>query len=315
MPRSHLVQSATAVAQQVDQRHAFGIEQLEGEPDALGRILDPSEGIGDVPEQVFALAQVAVLIAKGKAHLRKRVLGLAGALGGLGGTTDEALQRHVERLLLDAGRLGGEAQLLQRLDPDPDLVRGLADRVGRGNRAIHERGEAANRGHASERAAERADAGAQQLRLAAQVFEPARSFAARALDALQALLAALADRHQLGLDRAAALDRQADCIRLCASGHRSVQLLRSGVRDGARLRGRLSQAAGPISVRTRTTSRREFIARNSQERHFSRTPGWPQERCGSQSKHRNKPGGSLRAEPALVTARHPALGRGSPGAT
>jgi hypothetical protein len=113
---------------------------------------------------------VAVLIAKGNAHLRKRVLGLAGALGGLGGTTDEALQRHVERLLLDAGRLGGEAQLLQRLDPDPDFVRGLADRVGRGNRAVHERGEAANRGHAGERAAERADAGAQQLGLAAEAL-------------------------------------------------------------------------------------------------------------------------------------------------
>ena len=41
----------------------------------------------------------------------------------------------------------------------------------------------------------------------------------RALDALQALLAALADRHQLGLDLAAALDRQADGIGVGASGH------------------------------------------------------------------------------------------------
>jgi hypothetical protein len=31
----------------------------------------------------------------------------------------------------DAGRLGGETQLLQRPDADADLVRGLADRIGR----------------------------------------------------------------------------------------------------------------------------------------------------------------------------------------
>jgi hypothetical protein len=35
------------------------------------------------------------------------------------------------RFLLDAGRLGDEPQLLQRLDPDSDLVGGLADGVGR----------------------------------------------------------------------------------------------------------------------------------------------------------------------------------------
>jgi hypothetical protein len=45
--------------------------------------------------------------------LRERVLRLARALGRLGRTTGEALQRHVERLLLDARRFGGEPQLLQ----------------------------------------------------------------------------------------------------------------------------------------------------------------------------------------------------------
>jgi hypothetical protein len=39
-----------------------------------------------------------------------------------------------------------------------------------------------------------------------------------ALDALQALLAALADRDQLGLDLPAALNRQADRVCLRASG-------------------------------------------------------------------------------------------------
>jgi hypothetical protein len=43
----------------------------------------------------------------------------------------EALQGHVQRLLLDAGHLGAKAQLLQRLDAHADLVRGLADRIRR----------------------------------------------------------------------------------------------------------------------------------------------------------------------------------------
>jgi hypothetical protein len=72
------------------------------------------------------------------------------AVGGLGHSANEALQRHVERLLLDTGRLGGKAQLLQSLDADPDLV-----------------------GRLAERAAERANAGAQQLRLAPESLEPA----------------------------------------------------------------------------------------------------------------------------------------------
>ena len=75
-----------------------------------------------------------------------------------------------------------------------------------------------------QRAAERANAGAQQLRLAAEPLQPAGGALARALDALQALLAALADRDQLGLDLPAALDRQADRIGLRASGHGSVHV-------------------------------------------------------------------------------------------
>jgi hypothetical protein len=58
------------------------------------------------------------------------------ALAPVGGAAGEALQRHVERLLLDARRLGGEAQLLQRLDADPDLVCGLADRIRCTDRAV-----------------------------------------------------------------------------------------------------------------------------------------------------------------------------------
>jgi biotin carboxylase len=76
---------------------------------------------------------------------------------------------------------------------------------------------AADRGHARQRAAEGAGAGARQQRLATQVFEPARGFAARRIDPLHAPLAALADRKQLGLDLAAALDRQADFIVMCVS--------------------------------------------------------------------------------------------------
>jgi hypothetical protein len=163
--------------------------------------------------------QVAALVAQRNAQLGKSVLGLAGALRRLGRTAGEALQRHVERLLLDARCLRCEAQLLQRLDADPDLVRGLADCVRRRDRAIDQCGESAHGGHAGERAAEGADPGAQQLRLAIQALQPARRALARALDALQALLAALADRDQLGLDRPTALDRPADGIGVDASGH------------------------------------------------------------------------------------------------
>ena len=123
--------------------------------------------------------------------------------------------------------------------------------------AVDQRGEAADRGDARERTAERADAGAQQLRLAAEALEPARGALARALDALQALLAALADRDQLGLDLPAALDRQADRVCLRASGHGSACVLRSGTcergvlsavsrsGDGVRCETHCGPAAGP----------------------------------------------------------------------
>ena len=62
-------------------------------------------------------------------------------------------------------------------------------------------------------------------------LQPTQRLIARVLDALQALLAALADRDQLGLDLPAALDREADGIGLRACGHCSVHVSRSGVRD------------------------------------------------------------------------------------
>jgi hypothetical protein len=132
--------------------------------------------------------------------LRERVLRLTRAVGGFGDPADEALQRHVERLLLDARERCSVAQLLQGLDPDPDLARGLADRIGRRDRAVDQCGETTDGGDACERAAERANAGAQQLRLATKALQPTGGSIARTLDALEALLAALTDRHQLGLD-------------------------------------------------------------------------------------------------------------------
>jgi hypothetical protein len=201
-PLSQLLECAVAAAEQIHQRHAFGVEQLEGEPHPLGRILDPGERIRDISEQVLAAAQVAALVAKRDAHLRQRVLGLAGALRRLSRTTREALQRHVQGLLFDTRRLGGKAQFLQRLDPDTDLVGGLADGIRRRDRAIDQRAETTDR----------ANAGAQKFRLATQSLQPTGGTIARGLDALQALLAALADRDQLGLDLPAALDRQADGI-------------------------------------------------------------------------------------------------------
>jgi hypothetical protein len=170
---AHLVQRAAAAAEQVDQRHTLGVEQLEGEANPRGRILDTGEGVGNVAERILAPAQVAALVAQRDAHLRERVLRLARALHRLGRAPGEALQRHVEGLLLDAGRLGGEAQLLQRLDADADLVRGLADRIRRRDRAVDQCPEPADRRGTQERPAERANAGPQQLRLAAEALQPA----------------------------------------------------------------------------------------------------------------------------------------------
>jgi len=75
----------------------------------------------------------------------------------------------------------------------PDLVGGFADRIGCTDRAVDQRSETADRCDPDQRAPERADAGAQQVRLAAEPLQPARGAIAGALDALQALLAALAD--------------------------------------------------------------------------------------------------------------------------
>ncbi len=77
----------------------------------------------------------------------------------------------------------------QRLHADPDLVRGLPDRIGGRDRAVDQRSEPTDRRGADERAAQRTDAGARQLRLAAKTLQPAGGALARGLDALQALLA------------------------------------------------------------------------------------------------------------------------------
>jgi hypothetical protein len=110
----------------------------------------------------------------------------------------------------------------QRLHADPDLVRDLPDRIGGRDRAVDRRSEPTDRRGADERAAQRRDAGARQLRLAAKTLQPAGGALARGLDALKALLAALVDRDQLGLELAADLDRQANGVRGRASGHDSV---------------------------------------------------------------------------------------------
>jgi hypothetical protein len=50
---AHLVHGTAAVAEQVDERQALGMEQLEGEPHPLGGVLDPGEGVAHVSEQVL----------------------------------------------------------------------------------------------------------------------------------------------------------------------------------------------------------------------------------------------------------------------
>jgi lambda family phage tail tape measure protein len=146
-------------------------------------------------------------------------------------------------------------QLLQRLHADTDFVGGLADRIRRRDRAIDQCSETTDRRGADDRAAERANAGAQQLRLAAQPLQPTRRALARALDALQTLLAALADRDQLGLDLPAALDRQADGIGLGACGHFSVHVSRSRTRKGGWVDGLEARLPRPTSDSSPTSSR------------------------------------------------------------
>jgi hypothetical protein len=96
-----------------------------------------------------------------------------------------------------------------------------------------------DRRSADQRATKRADASAQQLRLTAEALEPARGPLTSPLDALQALLAALADRDQLGLDLAAALNRQAGwrryaCVVPCSSDL-SMAIAREQEADGRAL--------------------------------------------------------------------------------
>jgi hypothetical protein len=164
-PLAHLLQRAAAIAQHVDQRHALGVEQLEGKPHPLGRVLDTGEGIRNISEQILAPTQIAALVAQRDTQLGTSVLGLAGGLRRLGRAPGEALQRHIQGLLLDTRRLGGDAQLLQRLAPRADLVGGLANGICRRDRAVDQRSAAAHRRSPDQRAPKSADAGAQQLRL------------------------------------------------------------------------------------------------------------------------------------------------------
>ena len=78
-PLTLLIERIAAAPEQVDERHALRIEQLERKPHALGRVLDPGEGVSDIREQVLASAQVAATlettsIAVGDRHGRTVVL-------------------------------------------------------------------------------------------------------------------------------------------------------------------------------------------------------------------------------------------------
>ena len=90
-------------------------------------------------------------------------LDLARPLRRLGDAAGEALQRHVEGALLDAGEPRREPELLERLDTDADLVGRLADGVGGADGPIDESREAARRDDAGESPGEGADAEAQAL--------------------------------------------------------------------------------------------------------------------------------------------------------
>jgi hypothetical protein len=79
-PLTHLLERSATVAEQVDQCHTLGSEELEGKPHPLRRILDAGKGVSDVGEQVLAPPQVAAPVAQRNAHLRESILCLARAL-------------------------------------------------------------------------------------------------------------------------------------------------------------------------------------------------------------------------------------------
>ena len=190
--------------------------------------------LGDVLDQSRATRRLPALVAQRNAHLRQRVLGLARALRRLGGPAGEALQRQSRvccstpepsrRSAAPAAprRRPRSCRRSCRSHSPPKWI----DRPERRDRRPWRRLRARLRG---------TDAGAQQLRLTAEALQPARGTLARALDALQALLAALADRDQLGLDLTAALDRQPNRVGMGASSHGSACELGFGSCEGRSL--------------------------------------------------------------------------------
>ncbi len=165
-----------------------------------------------------------MLVLERDAHLRQRLLGLAGSLGRLGDAPGKALQGHVHGALLDTGELGRVTQFLQGLDADADLVGRLAHRVSGADRPVDQGGQTADCGDAGKRATEGPHADPQRLGPVGQIGETPRCRGARPINLLERPLSALTDGDQLGLDLAAALDCQADRIGVLGLGHQSVSL-------------------------------------------------------------------------------------------
>jgi hypothetical protein len=215
-PLAHLLESPATVAQEIDQRHAFGVEQLEREPHPLRGILDPDEGVGDISKQLLAPAQVAALVAQRASSSFASLVPCAASAA-----------RRVKRCSAMSrvccstpNAFAAKRSSCSASTPTPILSAVLPI----ASAAEIERSTSAPRPPTV----------AVPIRAPPSVRIPVRSSSAwrpspfsppearaRALDALQALLSALADRDQLSLDLAAAFDCQADRIGVTSECHRS----------------------------------------------------------------------------------------------
>jgi hypothetical protein len=139
-PLAQLFQRAAAVAQQVDERDALGIEQLEGEAYPLGRVLGAGEGVGDITDQILAPPQVAALIAE-----REPICASASLASPVPGAASAARRVKRRSAMSSVCCSSPDALAANRSSCSPstptDLVRDLADGIRR-DRAIDQRSEA-----------------------------------------------------------------------------------------------------------------------------------------------------------------------------
>ena len=171
-PLAHLFQCATAVAQQVDERHALGIEELERKPHPLGWVLDAGKGVGYIAEQSSLLRSLPLW--------SRSAMPICASASFASPLPSRPRPRRVKRCS-PCPASAARPRKPSRRSAAPAAPRRRrrscrrSCRCIRGrDRAVDQRSEAADRRNPDQRATKGADAGAQQLRLAAEPLQPAR---------------------------------------------------------------------------------------------------------------------------------------------